>query len=492
MALAVEYAAVAIIPAAYLQFSLQYSRRTPLTDTRSWALSLTGPALLGFFVLATMILQPAGLLSAGSSYSMAVFWIFNAYSSLLMLAGLAIVIQKYQSTTGIFRGQLACLLIAATAPLLLYYGYIFRIPPFDIIDLAPVGCIVSVVALAAGIERYSLFDIVPVEYAAVLRRIPAGIVVLDVDGRIIEINPRARKILGIGEQEITGSRISAFLPPDGIPPHSPQGNRGEQRFMIQREHEGSLCYIDVRCIQLQPTEDTPADRVMLLSDITDQKLTEQSLNMARKNINLLTGITRHDILNQLTVIVLHNEILLDAVSDPALARSLSEQERAAKNIRRQIAFTKDYEKLGENLPQWLDVKKLFVQHQEKLGYEYIHYSIHVEGLEVFADPLMERVFYNLLDNSLRFGEKVTTIRLYYRQHLDGLTVVYEDNGIGVPAQEKNLIFQRGYGQMSGFGLYFSKEILGITGITIKENGEEGNGARFEIAVPWGKFRFRRE
>jgi signal transduction histidine kinase len=227
----------------------------------------------------------------------------------------------------------------------------------------------------------------------------------------------------------------------------------------------------------------------VLTDITDQTLTEQSLAMARKNINFLTSITRHDILNQLTVVILHNEILSEAIKDPALAKSVHEQERAAKNIRRQIAFTKDYEKLGENLPQWVPIEKLFAKVQEEFGYQYIHYSTHVEGLEVFADPLIERVFNNLLDNSLRFGERVTSIRLLCQQHIDGLTIIYEDNGIGIPAADKNRIFQRGIGRNSGFGLFFSKEILSITGITMRETGEEGTGARFEIIVPWGKFRF---
>ena len=139
----------------------------------------------------------------------------------------------------------------------------------------------------------------------------------------------------------------------------------------------------------------------------------------------------------------------------------------------------------------MDVGKTFTGCIDELGYDYIHYSVHVEGLEVFADPLITRVFENLLDNSIRYGQRVTHIRFFTVQHIEGLTIVYEDNGVGIAKKEKERIFSRGYGRNTGFGLFFAKEILSITGITIREAGAEGSGARFEINVPWGRFRIRK-
>jgi len=190
--------------------------------------------------------------------------------------------------------------------------------------------------------------------------------------------------------------------------------------------------------------------------------------------------------------IMHNELLRDAIKDPGFLKSLHEQEKAASTIQRQIAFTKDYEKLGENLPQWMDMLKIFSKHKDDFGHDYIQYNVQMEGLEVFADPLITRVFHNLLENSLRYGEKVTTISLFQEQHKDGLTIVYQDNGIGINNEDKEKIFRRGSGKRSGFGLFFSREILSLTGITINETGKPGTGVRFEIGVPWGTFRFRKE
>jgi signal transduction histidine kinase len=69
-----------------------------------------------------------------------------------------------------------------------------------------------------------------------------------------------------------------------------------------------------------------------------------------------------------------------------------------------------------------------------------------------------------------------------------MVIIWEDNGIGILPDEKERIFNRGFGKNTGLGLYFTREILALTGISISETGESGSGARFEITIPNGKFR----
>ena len=110
--------------------------------------------------------------------------------------------------------------------------------------------------------------------------------------------------------------------------------------------------------------------------------------------------------------------------------------------------------------------------------------------EIFADPLFEKVFYNLFDNALRYGGAgLQSIRVSSQESEGCLTIVCEDDGDGIPADEKEKIFERGFGKNTGLGLFLSREILAITGITIIENGVTGKGARFEITVPKGAYRF---
>jgi signal transduction histidine kinase len=496
----VEHTAIAIIPVAFIQFCLQYTEKTTRYGTISWGLLLIIPTLIAVLLIANMVLpvmmrgipsQP-DLSSPYGAGPGIVFWVFYVYGAFLVLTGGAIILQHYKSATGVFRGQLACLLVATIPPLLTYTGFVFQISPFGYLDLTPIVFIGSVVALATGIERFALFDLVPVECRAALEQIPTGIVLVDRMGRIVDMNQAATHFLGTAGRDTMGFSIHKILPSYEIPYPGQPDAAGGHRQTLRRERDDMVQYIDLQCIPLSPAVGKRKGYVILLREITDQHLTDQSLAMARKKINLLTGITRHDILNQLTIMMMHNELLRDAIKDPVFLKSLHEQEKAAATIQRQIAFTKDYEKLGENLPQWLDILKIFTKHKDDFGHDYIRYNIRIEGLEVFADPLITRIFHNLLENSLRYGEKVTSISLYHEQHPDGLTIVYQDNGIGINAEDKEKIFRRGSGKRSGFGLFFSREILSLTGITIKETGKPGTGARFEISVPWDMFRFRKE
>ena len=69
-----------------------------------------------------------------------------------------------------------------------------------------------------------------------------------------------------------------------------------------------------------------------------------------------------------------------------------------------------------------------------------------------------------------------------------LVVTWEDDGVGVSGEDKKRLFERGFGKHTGLGLFLSREILGLTGITITENGIPGSGARFVVRVPAGKWR----
>jgi signal transduction histidine kinase len=115
-------------------------------------------------------------------------------------------------------------------------------------------------------------------------------------------------------------------------------------------------------------------------------------------------------------------------------------------------------------------------------------QVGISNVEIFADPLIVKVFFNLMENSLRHGERVTQVSFTSGKSVEGLVITYRDNGAGISAEDKKKLFQRGFGKHTGLGLFLSREILAITGITITENGEPGKGVQFEMTVPYGAFR----
>jgi signal transduction histidine kinase len=210
--------------------------------------------------------------------------------------------------------------------------------------------------------------------------------------------------------------------------------------------------------------------------------------MAAKKLNILSSITRHDILNQLMVLGGYLLLSKDTVKDPELLTFMKKEEEAVTSIRRQIEFTRYYENIGVNAPQWQDIAETIRSSISPLITEGITSEINFTGVEVFADPLISKVFYNLAENSIRHGDRVTLIRCRFFETDAGAVITYEDNGTGIPSEDKERIFRKGFGKHTGLGLFLSREILAITSITIRENGEPENGVRFEILIPRDMFR----
>jgi signal transduction histidine kinase len=220
------------------------------------------------------------------------------------------------------------------------------------------------------------------------------------------------------------------------------------------------------------------------------ELSRISFETANRKLNLLSGITRHDIRNQLTALLGYLELIQTRVSDPDTVALVEKEESIAQNIVRQIEFTKSYEELGVHAPMWQDVAMSIQSIKTSLPPERLAVTTKLDGLEVFADPLLEKVYENLIDNSVRHGERVRQITFsYIPDSNNAIVLVYEDDGIGIHNQDKERIFEKGFGKNTGLGLFLTREILTITGITIKENGTYGRGARFEILIPEGRYRF---
>ncbi|HUH79153.1 MAG TPA: PAS domain S-box protein [Methanoregula sp.] len=230
--------------------------------------------------------------------------------------------------------------------------------------------------------------------------------------------------------------------------------------------------------------------VSVVRDTTERKKAEDALRRAYHKLNLLSSVTRHDVLNQLLALKGYVALSKGCSAAEKLREFHGKEEAIVERIERQILFTKEYQDIGNQVPGWQNVEaslKKAVQGLDLSGTELK--TAHLDSLEILADPLLQKVFFNLIENALRHGgETLTEIRIFSRKSGGSLVIVYEDNGSGIPAREKELIFERGYGRNTGFGLFLIREILAITGITVTETGVPGKGARFEILVPEGAYR----
>ncbi len=331
---------------------------------------------------------------------------------------------------------------------------------------------------------------------------PALIYIYDiVEGRNVYTNRGIFEALGYTPEEISAmgqDLFSRILHPDdagAVGQHHarfstlPDSTVAEIEYRMKHA-DGSWRWLHSRDVVFQRTADGAVKQILGSSiDITERKMAEEALQEANKKLNLLSSITRHDINNQLLTLNGFLGILHRKVPDPTLEEFFSKMTKASERIAAMIRFTREYESIGVNAPVWQDCRKLVntAAKQAPLGHVIMKNDL-PEGQEVFADPLIMKVFYNLMDNAARYGGKITTIRFSFKERGDDHVVVCEDDGVGVVAEEKEQIFERGFGKNTGLGLSLAREILDITKITIRETGEPGKGARFEITVHKGAWR----
>ena len=226
----------------------------------------------------------------------------------------------------------------------------------------------------------------------------------------------------------------------------------------------------------------------IIRDITERKKMGEALKAALTKLNMLSSITRHDILNQVTALRTYLELSRKDLKGTPVLDFIEKEDQAAETIQRQIEFTRYYQDIGVNAPTWQDAGAAIRKAAAQLSLEKVDLQVAIAKTEIFADPLIVKVFFNLMENSLRHGGGVTQMSFSSRETDADLVITYRDNGTGISEEDKKKLFQKGFGKHTGLGLFLSREILAITGITIRENGEPGKGVQFEMTVPAGAFR----
>jgi PAS domain S-box-containing protein len=332
------------------------------------------------------------------------------------------------------------------------------------------------------------------KYVSLFNRSLDLIYVHDLEGNFIDANPAALALLGYTRDDIPRLSFTSLISAEQI-------KKAQERIRTIVENGAHPDLIEYR-LQKKNGEfvDIEAKGSLLLKDkkpyaifgiarnITERKRAEEALRMTNRKLQLLSGISRHDIQNQLMSLTNAISFIDQDHLDQESRKWIRTAEKAAETITGQIGFTKDYENLGIKEPRWQSLREMFRHATLQFLMCDISLDMPAEDYEIYADQLMEKVFYNLLDNALRHGGDVTRISLSCREDDAGLRIFLQDNGRGVPDDDKLLIFRQGFGRNTGRGLFLSREILIITGITIAETGTYGNGARFEITVPKGGYR----
>ncbi|MDD1669189.1 MAG: PAS domain S-box protein, partial [Methanomicrobiales archaeon] len=297
---------------------------------------------------------------------------------------------------------------------------------------------------------------------AIFQAFPDVYIRFDRDGSILDLRTRDPASLFLAYDRLLTRRVRDLLSP--VPGALVEETIGEVQesgrmeiIEFTQESEGARCFYEGRFIPLLGSQ-----VIGIFRDITGRKKGEMALLKANEKLQLLSDITRHDILNALTAVSAYQELARESSSDPLILTYLGKQQGLTQQIHGLIEFARFYQKLGVAEPSWQDVDGILARviPQQDTGMAQVLFNL--QGVEVYADPLLERVFSNLIENAVCHGEGVTCIQFGYEETPSGLTVTCEDDGVGIPAPDKERIFGKGVGRHSGLGLFLVREILGIT------------------------------
>ena len=331
-----------------------------------------------------------------------------------------------------------------------------------------------------------------------LNAIEQAVIAANINGEIIYWNHAAEQLYGWAEAEVVGHNITEILLQDfiqedtqGVLRHLNEGTSWTGEAILKRRDGTVLTVI----ITTSPITNDAGETIGILgvsTDITEQKWMQEVLNEAiakvvelNEKLHVVESLTRHDIRNKLSALNGRIFLLKKRLKDNTEALThLKEMEIASQQILKIMEFEKAYVQVGSEELKNVDVER-YISEASLLfsnlkGAKLIN---ECRGLTVLADSMLRQLFYNMIDNTLKYGERTSVIRVHYEEEQDKLKLIYEDDGVGIADEEKSKLFQEGYGKGTGFGLYLIKRICEGYGWKIQETGKHGEGVQFTMTIP---------
>jgi len=490
--LKLEYLTIPWIPGVLVVFVIEFAGYTSLLNKKGYLAIFLIPAIvfIGFFTnnfhhlyyeqTGYLIIDNLVVISNIPGILYKLQYISNVIASTI---GLFIILQLLIYSSPVLRPQMkytAFIFLVLTSCIILSFIFPQFYPDFDLSSV-----LLSIIGLIIlnGIFKHNLLDLMHIPYLDIFNYLHEGVIVLDPRNRILEINIPASQYLDLDPSKIRGKNIESV---DSIiqEQYSKLIEGTETTFTIKKEGIQQDLWFFIKMYSVYKPDHQIQCKMIVIQDVTDISRSNQALLESGRKLNLLNSITRHDILNQTTIVTGYSNILLE--SQPEISHYPEYIEiirNSSQSIQNLIRFTATYQDLGAKKPVWLSINRVALNAWKTLHPpENVTLEIKTD-LIIFADLLLEKVFFNLFDNSFRHGGLVTRITISFNEQEGNPVLIYADNGSGVDPSYKKKIFSRGFGKNTGYGLFLVSEILGITSINIEENGEYGKGVRFEMKIP---------
>ncbi|MFW6775142.1 sensor histidine kinase [Nocardioides sp. CPCC 205120] len=369
-------------------------------------------------------------------------------------------------------------------------------------------CVVIVSGLTLGVgrdeRRTLLLDVQRAEAAAVeqtdlLRTIidtmHEGVLVVEGDGEVVLRNPAAGTLRPGDEAFSVRDAAGRVLPVDQMPyRRALEGEDVRGSYVLRPPAEEADLFIEVAATPLPRSTDLPPRAVLVVRDVTQQEL-------QRRELTAFAGVVAHDLKNPLAVVDGWIEVLGDELEDGEVP-SRRTVEQTVDKVRtasgRMQSLIRHLLQHATSRDAALDLDDVDVA---TLAAEVVAGRDASDRVEVGPVPhvhgdaaMLRQLLENLVGNALKYvvpGEPAH-VRVDGEAAGDGMvTVRVTDNGVGIPDESKDLVFQQFYrahaGSVysgTGLGLAICRRIVDRHGgtITVRDN-PAGRGTRIEVLLP---------
>lgn len=514
----VEYVGISFLPGLFLIFILRYTGREKwITQTRLWF--LFGFATLTLLMVWTdkwhhLYYASVSVDHNGPFPMLAVkmgFWyaIHIVYFYTIILFGYYLILRTFYKANGDFKRQNYIIILGTGFPWLINIFYILEVRPYKHLDLTPMAFLGTSLLIGIGLLRFRLFDIVPIARDKVFDELNDGVMVLDAQDRVVDLNASMKKILLQNEQiPSIGKYFQDYFPLENEL-HSLVEKRIDITFDLKL---GKLANVKYYAIHLYPLFDKKtffSGLIVSFSDITSRKLSDAVLQQQAKDLQEMNQLK-----DRLFSIISH-DLRSPILSLNEIMRLMEERIIDEKDFRDHVPLMasniKSTAALLENLLYWsrsqlkgdfirrepLNVNQVVQRQIDLLDSQAKLKNIRIENLireqaAVLADKNMtEMVFRNLISNAIKFSMPEALIRISAQANEKVLSVSVQDQGVGISEENQNRLFgTNNFSSLgtnnepgTGLGLLLCKDFVEKNGGSIEVFSKLNEGSTFTVTLP---------
>ncbi len=431
------------------------------------------------------------------------FWLSVVYNYSLLMVGIGNLILALRSLPEQYRSQAKFLLIGSFAPIAGNVLYLAGLSPVQGLDLTPFGLTVTAVIYFLSVFRFRLFDIRRIARTAIIENMTDGMLVLDENYHVVDVNPSASRLLGesrvVIDQDIrfTLTKYPAILAMI-ISPHP-------QHVTLAIGENLSL-YLDIQVSELTDTDGKSAGKLVMLRDVTERRAMERhafEMAIEQERVDLLSQFIRdvsHEFKTPLSV--MNNSLYL-------MEKSADEQQQKKRRdaihlqIHRlnylisemlttvQLDADYPFEQSPINLNNLLQT--LTQEHLPtfKAHNQYLTLNLASEQLQITGDvPMLKKALSNILENASRYTPTGGTITISLNHQPKFARIEITDSGVGMNAETTDRIFERFYRADDahstpgfGLGLPIAQSIIVKHKGWVDVNSSLGVGTTFALYLP---------